>query len=65
MCVCLCAVVALEVVAGTVVCGSYITMETVALLCWEDIDAGVRTGLAAGRSNTATTKSEWKAAGQT
>lgn len=50
--VCLCAIVALEVVAGTVVCGSYITMETVALLCREDIDAGVSTGLAAERSDT-------------
>lgn len=55
VCVCLCANV--FVVAGVVVCGSYVTMETVALSCREDIDAGVSAALAAGRSNMATTKS--------
>lgn len=58
--VCVCVnvfVVLVVVVAGMVVCGSYITMETVALSCWEDVDAGVSTALAAERSNMATTKS--------
>lgn len=67
VCVCLCVIVfvVLVVVAGLVVCGSYITMETVALLCREDTDAGVSTGLATERSNMATTKCEQAAAGQT
>lgn len=49
--------VALVVVAGMVLCGSHITMETVALSRREDIDAGVDTALAAERSNMATTES--------
>lgn len=40
----------LVVVAGTVVCGSRITMETGALSCWEDVDAGVTELAAAVRS---------------
>lgn len=39
------------VVVVAVVCGSYITMETVALSCREDVDAGESTALAAERSN--------------
>ena len=49
--------VALVVVAGMVLCGSHITMETVALSRREDIDAGASTALAAERSNMATTES--------
>lgn len=58
MFVCVNVFVALVVVAaGVVVCGSYVTMETVALSWREDIDAGVSAALAAERSNMATTKS--------
>lgn len=46
----------LVVVAGIVVCGSDIAMET---------DAGVRTALAAERNNMATTQSDWTATRQT
>lgn len=53
------------VAAGMVVCGSYITMETVALSCSEDVDAGASTALAAERSNMATAKCEWTATRQT
>lgn len=57
MCVFVFVVLVVVVVVGMVVCGGYITMETVAFSCREDIDAGVSAALAAERSNMAATKS--------